>query len=71
MSIKTPTIPVQRSRGWLTVDEFCEDIGIARSTFNDWRAKGRGPKCAKLPSGKLRIRRSEAEKYMAALEDAS
>jgi len=64
-------VPEPRNRNWLTVDEFCDDIGIARSTFADWRAKGRGPKCAKLPSGKLRIRRSEAEKFMAALEDAT
>ncbi|MBR8744995.1 AlpA family transcriptional regulator [Nocardiopsis sp. MG754419] len=71
MSTKTLSIPAPRSRNWLTVDEFCEDIGIARSTFADWRAKGRGPKCAKLPSGRLRIRLSEAERFMASLEDAS
>lgn len=74
MSDMNPRIPRQRDhsgREWLTVDEFCAEIAIARSTFNDWRAKGRGPRCAKLPSGKLRIRRSEVDKYMAALEDAT
>ncbi|MFE3457418.1 helix-turn-helix transcriptional regulator [Nocardiopsis aegyptia] len=71
MSTKALHVPAQRTRSWLTVDEFCEELGIARSTFNDWRAKGRAPKCAKLPNGQLRIRRSVFEQYMAALEDVS
>ncbi|MFV2194777.1 helix-turn-helix transcriptional regulator [Nocardiopsis sp. LOL_012] len=71
MSIQTARIPAQRGRGWLTVDEFCEELGIARSTFNDWRAKGRAPKCAKLPNGQLRIRRAVFEQYMTTLEEAS
>nr|WP_216217580.1 helix-turn-helix domain-containing protein [Amycolatopsis aidingensis] len=48
----------------LTVDEVCEELDIARSTFDDWRAKGRGPKCLKLPNGKLRIRRSDYETWL-------
>jgi predicted DNA-binding transcriptional regulator AlpA len=44
-------------------------MGIARSTFYDWRAKGAGPRCIKLPNGELRIRRSEAASWLAALED--
>ncbi|WP_028647273.1 AlpA family transcriptional regulator [Nocardiopsis sp. CNT312] len=71
MSTTKPRIPVQRTRGWLTVDDFCEELGIARSTFNDWRAKGRAPKCAKLPNGQLRIRRSVFEQYMTTLEETS
>lgn len=34
----------------LTLQELCEEIGISRSTFYDWRAKGRGPRCITLPS---------------------
>lgn len=48
----------------LTVDEFCQELGIARSTFDDWRAKGRAPRCLKLPNGKLRIRRSDYELWL-------
>jgi hypothetical protein len=28
----------------LTLAEVCDELGVARSTFNDWRAKGRAPK---------------------------
>lgn len=66
---KTLTVPEQRSRGWLTVDEFCGELMISRDTFYDWRKKGRAPKCAKLPNGSLRIRRSEFEKFMTTAED--
>jgi excisionase family DNA binding protein len=59
MSTITPS-----TRGWLTVDQLCEELQIARSTFNDWRAKGRAPKCAKLPNGSLRIRRSELNRWL-------
>jgi predicted DNA-binding transcriptional regulator AlpA len=48
----------------LTVEEFCTELGIARSTFDDWRAKGRAPKCLKLPNGKLRIRRLDYEFWL-------
>ena len=47
----------------LTVNQFCEELDIARSTFYDWRAKGRAPKCIKLPNGELRIRRTEADRW--------
>ncbi|NLT56730.1 MAG: helix-turn-helix domain-containing protein [Actinomycetales bacterium] len=53
----------------LTLAEFCEEFAISRSTFYDWRAKGRAPKCLKLPNGELRIRRAEADRWAAACED--
>ena len=40
----------------LTVAELCSELRIARSTFYEWRAKGRAPRCIKLPNGDLRIR---------------
>jgi predicted DNA-binding transcriptional regulator AlpA len=60
---------VTTRRAHLTVVEFCEEIGIGRSTFYDWRAKHRAPRCIKLPNGELRIRRSEYERWLAALEE--
>jgi predicted DNA-binding transcriptional regulator AlpA len=56
-------------RAHLTIVEFCEEIGIGRSTFYDWRAKRRAPRCIKLPNGELRIRRSEYERWLEALEE--
>jgi len=53
----------------LTVDDVCAELDIARSTFDDWRAKGRAPRCIKLPNGKLRIRRSDFELWLTSCED--
>lgn len=57
------------TRRHLTIAELCEELGIARSTFYDWRAKGRAPRCIKLPNGDLRIRRVEFERWLADHED--
>ncbi|MCU7724581.1 helix-turn-helix domain-containing protein [Actinoplanes sp. KI2] len=56
-------------RAHLTIVEFCEEIGIGRSTFYDWRTKRRAPRCIKLPNGELRIRRAEYERWLDALEE--
>lgn len=63
----SPTI----ARIHLTIAELSEGLGIARSTFYDWRAKGRAPRCIKLPNGDLRIRRTELERWMAEHEDTA
>ncbi|MGE9697823.1 helix-turn-helix transcriptional regulator [Streptomyces sp. CH6] len=52
----------------LTVDDVCDELGIARSTFYDWRQKGRGPRCIRLPNGSLRIRRSDFENWLSDCE---
>lgn len=56
-------------RTHLTVAEFCEEMRIARSTFYDWRAKRRAPRCIRMPNGELRIRRSEYERWLETLEE--
>ena len=56
---------------WLTVDQLCAELHISRSTFYDWRAKRRAPKCHKLPNGDIRIRRADYERWLADLEDAA
>jgi excisionase family DNA binding protein len=57
------------TRRHLTVAEFCEEVGVTRSTFYDWRAKRRAPQCIKLPNGELRIRRSEVDRWLDSLEE--
>ena len=59
------------TRNHLTIADVCEELGIARSTFYDWRAKGRAPRCIKLPNGDLRIRRGEFERWLHEHEDES
>jgi predicted DNA-binding transcriptional regulator AlpA len=69
-------VPAQKSGGSvrsdkLTVSEVCAELRIAQSTFYDWRTKGSGPRCIKLPNGKLRVRRSDLEAWLKAREDAA
>jgi excisionase family DNA binding protein len=52
----------------MTVGDVCEELGISRSTFYEWKLKGRVPRCFKLPNGDLRIRRSDFDEWFAALE---
>jgi predicted DNA-binding transcriptional regulator AlpA len=56
---------------FLTVAEFCAELNIARSTFNDWRAKGTGPRCIKFPNGAIRIRRTELDRWLKSREEAA
>ena len=48
----------------LTVRELCAELKISRSTFYDWRQKGRGPRCIRLPNGDLRIRRHDLDEWL-------
>ncbi len=53
----------------LTIAEVCDELHIARSTFYDWRAKRKAPRCIKLPNGDLRIRRVEFDNWLVSMED--
>jgi excisionase family DNA binding protein len=55
----------------LTIAEVCEDLGVSRSTFYEWRTKGRAPRCIKLPNGDIRINRADYERWLRALEEAA
>lgn len=55
----------------LTISEVVEEIGVPVSTFYRWRQLRKGPKAIKLPNGAVRIRRSELERWIAALEEAA
>lgn len=63
--------PSTSTRTHLTVIDFCTELGVARSTFYDWRAKGAGPRCIKLPNGELRIRRADADEWLTDLEESA
>lgn len=62
---------------YLTVEQALAELNegvppeerIARSTWQKWRARGKGPKAIRLPNGKLRIRRSDFDAWLASLED--
>lgn len=60
-----------RTRERLTVTEVCTELGVSRSTFYEWRKKGKGPRCIKLPNGEIRVRRAELERWLDAHEEAA
>jgi excisionase family DNA binding protein len=55
----------------LTLAEVCRELKISRSTFYDWRAKRRAPRCITLPNGSLRVRRADLDRWLSAHEDAA
>ena len=48
----------------LTVDQLCAELHISRSTFYDWRAKGKAPECIVLPNGSLRVQRDDLAEWL-------
>jgi predicted DNA-binding transcriptional regulator AlpA len=74
---RLPTSPARsqdqpkRSRDLLSVAEVCDELQIAQSTFYEWRVKGTGPRCIKLPNGQLRVRRGDLNSWLDAREDAA
>ena len=67
----TQPTPPRTSRTRLTIADICTDLGVSRSTFYDWRAKGRAPRCIKLPNGDIRINRAEYERWLTTLEEVA
>jgi excisionase family DNA binding protein len=55
----------------LTVKDICAELGVARSTFYDWRAARKAPPCIKLPNGDLRIRRADFDRWLESLEQSA
>lgn len=70
-AVKSRAGNATKPRERLTVAEVCEDLGISRSTFYEWRAKGKGPRCIKLPNGEIRVRRTELERWLDTCEEAA
>ena len=50
---------MSKQSSWLSFKDVLEELGVARSTMNDWRARGQGPRFVKLPGGQLRLSRVE------------
>ena len=65
--MRNPSLAITQRH--LTIAELCAELGVARSTFYDWRAKGAAPRCMKLPNGELRIRRTDLDTWLTTLED--
>ncbi len=55
----------------LTIAQLCEELGISRSTFYEWRAKGRAPPLHQAAQRQIRIRRAEFERWLDSLEEVA
>lgn len=55
----------------MTITDICSELSIARSTFYDWRAAKKAPRCIKLPNGSIRIRRADFELWLTGHEDVA
>jgi len=55
----------------MTLDDFLDLVGIARSTFHDWATSGRAPARIKLPNGSIRFRTSDVERWLTDCENGS
>jgi excisionase family DNA binding protein len=55
----------------LTVAEICAELRISKSTFYDWRQKGRGPVCLVLPNRGIRVRRRDFDRWLNSREEAA
>lgn len=49
---------------WLSVGRVCAELGVSRSTFDKWRAKGVAPVARKLPNGQLRITAADLQAWL-------
>ena len=61
-------MPYDRSRRWLTVRQFADELGVSISTAYKWSAagttSGRFPRHTKLPNGSIRIHRDWLDDWM-------
>lgn len=54
-------------REYMTVQEFCDELGIGRGTWESWRRRGVTPRYRKLFNGRIVILRSDADAWFDAL----
>jgi hypothetical protein len=52
----------------MSFKEVLDDLGVPRSTMDDWRARGDGPVFTKFPGGHLKIQRVDYEMWLANLQ---
>lgn len=69
----SPHRPAQRptARRSLKLPEVLDEIGMSRSAFYRMRARGKAPRCIKLPNGQIRIRRSDLEAWLSTCEQTT
>lgn len=67
----TRPTPSRPTKGLMTLQEVYAELDISKSTWNDWKNKGRAPKHFKLPNGQVRVRRADFDKWLDQLAEVS
>jgi excisionase family DNA binding protein len=53
---------------WLSIEDFCEELGVSRDTAYKWSAagpqSGKFPRYCRLPNRQIRIRRRDFEEWL-------
>jgi excisionase family DNA binding protein len=50
--------------------QVCEQLGISRSTFYDWRQARKAPACIVLPNSQIRVRQRDLDDWVVSHEDS-
>lgn len=53
----------------LKLAEVLAEIRMSRAAFYRMRARGKAPKCLKLPNGQIRVRRADLDAWWASHEE--
>ncbi len=68
--VHSATTPTTAPR-WMTIDDFCRELGVAASTAYKWSAagptSGKFPVFRRLPNGSIRIRRDWFDEWLETL----
>ncbi|MEV4888766.1 helix-turn-helix domain-containing protein [Nonomuraea sp. NPDC055795] len=56
------------TKAMLSIADVLTELDVPKSTFYRWLHTGRGPKCIKLPNGKVRIRRGDLDAWLISFE---
>lgn len=49
----------------LKLPDVLDEIGMSRSAFYRMRARGKAPRCIRLPNGQIRVRRADLDTWWA------
>ncbi|GHF42549.1 excisionase [Streptomyces mashuensis] len=53
----------------LKLADVLEELGMSRAAFYRMRARGKAPKCIRLPNGHLRFRRTDVDQWLTGHEE--
>jgi len=53
----------------LKLADVLDELGMSRAAFYRMRARGKAPKCLKLPNGQLRFRRGDFDAWLQNCEE--